>query len=1036
MPPRSRSVSESKFAKGMDCRPGIEGEGLQTFRELVNCVVAEDGTLETRNPCRQMSGLLSALAQGLILNGGQEYTFARRGDSITHTGDVASFVTTLYFDPPENSLATWTLVAYEVFQNQVVAYIRHTFPGVTITSRLYFHVWDSRTNNPTYVDDPAAPWDWGPAGFPINAYGSGTGSGGAWQTFSPIMEPAAEKVWSSRVDRNVGFGGIARPRIWNSRSAADIEKTGAMYYFTVPNTGTFTTYAFPEAYADFADYQKFAGYVLEKLNTDGSWTKIPEVFGLPAAGQWQLISASRPWSTLGISAIYANGLTADTLIRIRILMTPEVDIVTGGTMTPASETYRGDGSTVQWPSTIPFAAFTSYQVRVNNSLKASPDYYTATNNLGFARIDFKDFAQVTDGKLTAGAITAGTGYTSFPAIALVGGSGGSGGAAAVTSLKAVSAGIAAGGGGYTNGDILTLTTDTGTQATFTATVAAGIVTAVTVLSGGVLTAVAANPHATTGGTGAGCTLTVQYGIGTVTVTPGQGYVTAPTTNVTGGGGAGGALVLTLLAPVGQTGITYAAATDGDFGRLSVYFNGAKQVEGVGYNLVNNAGTAYVVPTTGLAIGTTLNARLVVPLDTLIEFIAPSVVLAAGTVRYEQAIQNSSAVLVSSLAPSSTYYVAATANGVIGYKLTSSPWTGLERYQLRIVGTVTTDGAGAVSATTAFQYGSDALTTWYVARHQLNLDYYAGENEGGFINSGTHDNSGTNVTGMVAVKNRLAIFYAQSTQLWQVDPAPINCAYIDKFLFGSRYEGVNFYNRPLIYTQKGFRAFDLQGLNFQSLEDVNIGEPIQQLGKFTLTASTFWPWRGSYIAAATLTGTAAYAAFAKLPANSIFWQDTIQCFAYLTFSKESEISAWAILTVAGLTAVETMIADDNRVYCLQGNQIWYFDDNISAFTDGLNGVSQPTGAAAWHLVPMGGDTKSVRLLHLDIIKDGKAQFNTSTMPWNASRETPGPIVSATTVGRLRVPLRSTGRAASLRLLTNDPAGVVVQSVSIEFMPLGR
>ena len=29
-----------------------------------------------------------------------------------------------------------------------------------------------------------------------------------------------------------------------------------------------------------------------------------------------------------------------------------------------------------------------------------------------------------------------------------------------------------------------------------------------------------------------------------------------------------------------------------------------------------------------------------------------------------------------------------------------------------------------------QYGADALTEWYVARHQLNLDYFAGENEGG------------------------------------------------------------------------------------------------------------------------------------------------------------------------------------------------------------------------------------------------------------------------------------------------------------------
>lgn len=1039
MPPRAKSISEDKFALGMDCRPGVENDSLQTFRELHNVVVSEDGNLQTRSPCRKMNGALSPLAQGLIENGGQMFTLARRGDAVTHTGAVANFVQTLYFDPPENVLSTWRLAAYEVFQNHVIAYIRHDFPGQVITTRLYQHVWDLLVDQPTYVADPSAPWDWGPAGYPINAYGRGTGSSGAWQDFQPIMEPAAEKLWVNRVDRNVGFGGIGRSRVWNSQSATTIEKLGMMYYFTVPNTGAVTQYAIPEIFADFSDYQKFAAYVLERLNADGSWTKIPETFGTLGNGQWQLTSGTRFWSSQAIAVITAQGLLVDALIRIRILLTPEVDIVTGGTMTPASETYRGDGASVQWPTTVPFAAFSSYQVRVNGSVKATPDYWTATNNKGLARVDFRDFAQVTDGRLFAGAITPGTGYTTFPAIGLVGGTGGTGASALVTSLKAVSAVPAVNGAGYTLGDTLTLVGGTGTPAQFTVTgVLAGGVTAVVPLgiAPGVYTVIPANPAATTGGTGVGCTLTVQYGVGTVSVTPGQGYVTAPTTNITGGGGGGAGLFLNLPSPVGQTSIPYTAATDGDFGRLTVYFNGARQIEGSTYSLVNNAGLTTVLPSTGLAVGTQLNARLVVPLDILIEFIAPQVVLAAGSIRYEQALQISPVVLLSSLQPDSTYYVGAGANGVQEFKLTTDPWTGLERYQLHIVGTVTTDSGGNIQSTTLFQYGGDALTPWYVARHQLNLDYWAGENEGGFINSGTHDNSGSNVTGMVAVKNRLAIFYEQSTQLWQVDPTPINCAFIDRYAFGSRYDGVNFYNRPLVYTQKGFRAFDLQGLNFQSLEDVNIGEPIQQLGQFVVQAACFWPWRGSYLAACTVSGTRAYAEFAGLPPSSIFWQDSFSCFAYLTFSKESGISAWSILTVEGLTQLDTMLADDSRVYLLQGHDIWYFDDDLHAFTDGETGQLQPSGSAAWHLVPLGGTDKSVRMLHCDVIKQGRCQLNTSTMPWNAQRETPGPIVPAISVGRLRVPLRCTGRAAALRLLTNDPGGMTLQSLSIEYMPLGR
>ena len=598
-------------------------------------------------------------------------------------------------------------------------------------------------------------------------------------------------------------------------------------------------------------------------------------------------------------------------------------------------------------------------------------------------------------------VTPGQGYVTAPT--------------AVFSTDALSATVAAGGAGYTNGATVTIAGDTGTAAAFVITAPSGNITGATLASGGTLTAVAANPHAITGGDGVGGTLDVAYRVGL---------------------GNGAALTLTLAAPVGNTTIPYTAATDGDFGRLSVYFNGARKTETTDYTLVNNAGNTYVVPTTGLAIGTQLNARLVVPLDILIEFVAPGLVLSAASIRYEQVLQTSAVVLLASLSASQTYYVAVAANGVTNFKLTSAAWTGLERYQLRIVGTVTLDGAGAISATTVFQYGYEALTEWYNARHQLNLDYWAGINEGGFINSGTHDNSGSNVTGMVAVKNRMAIFYEQQTQLWQVDPVPTSVAFIDSYAFGSRYEGVNFYNRPLIYTQKGFRAFDLQGLNFQSLEDVNIGEAIQQLGKFEVKSAVFWPWRGSYLAACTLTGTAAYAERAGLPRDSILWQSSIECFAYLGFSKESGISAWSILAVDDLTDVDAMIADDGKVYMLQGREIWYFDNELTAFTDGETGETQPRGVAAWHLVPLGGAIKSVRMLHMDVVKQGSARFNTSTMPWNAQNETRGPIVADTSVGDLRIPLRCTGRSASLRLITNDPNGVDLQSLTIEYMPLGR
>ena len=347
-------------------------------------------------------------------------------------------------------------------------------------------------------------------------------------------------------------------------------------------------------------------------------------------------------------------------------------------------------------------------------------------------------------------------------------------------------------------------------------VSAGAVTAVTLSFGGVITTVAANPHATTGGTGAGCTLTVLYGLNGITLNPGQGYVTVPSTTISGGGGSGAALTLTLANPVGRTAIPYTTSVDADFGQLKVYFNGTLKTATTDYVLSNVSTFTYITPTTGLAVGTQIDARLIVPLNTLLEFVSPGIVVQAASIRYEQNLQTSSAVLSASLAPSSSYYVGASANGSTNFKLTSGQMTGLERYQLRIASLVTTDGSGTVVSSSPVVYGVDALTPWYTARHQRNLDYWAGINEAAFINSGTHDSGGSNVTSMTAIKNRLAIFYAQSTQLWQVDPAPTQCAFIDRYAFGSKYPSTNFYNRPLIYTQRGFRAFDLQGLNFQSL----------------------------------------------------------------------------------------------------------------------------------------------------------------------------------------------------------------------------
>lgn len=1039
---RAQSESEASFNNGLDTRPGVLADNLKSMRELVNAIITEDKNIARRPPCLRVNGLRSAFAQGMVLNGGKYYTIARRGDAMMHTGDVATLLTTLYFDPPENTGSTWTIVlsTLKVFEGRVCCFIVHQFPGVAITSRLYFHTWDLLTNVPTYSSDPSGPWDWGPSGFPTNAYGNGTGSNGAWKPFLPQTEAAAEKLWPSRVDANTAFSGIARPRIYNSRSADTIEKEGTEYYFTVPASGAagMTTYAFPEVYADFADLTKFAGYVVEVSQADGTWLKLTEVFIAPAAGQWQLTSATRAWSSVPVGQINLGITTPDALIRIRIVTVPAVTVTAGGVITPGPEIYKGDGATVQWPSTVPFSSFASYQVLVNGAVKSTPAYYAVTNNNGLARVDFRDFAQVVSGGVSQLLLTPGSAYTTLPTWVVAGG-GGAGASVTTASLAFVAGGgIAAAGAAYTTGDIVTLVGGTfSVAATLQVTAAAGNVTAFTVVNPGVYTVVPGASVAVTGGTGAGFQVNRNFGVGAVTIVPGSGYTSAPTATPSGGSAL---LTLQVLSPVGLTTIPFTAATDGDFGRITVYFNGIRQTEGSTYTLSNVSGNVQVLPSAPLAAGTTLNARLVIPTGIVLEFLAAGVVLSAATITYELASQTSAVLISASLLPSDTAYVGIAANGSLNHISTAAgtPLTGLQRYQLRIVGTVTTDGGGNVTATAPFAYGSDALSTWYNQRHLANLDYWSGENEAGFINTSTHDTSGSGVTGLMAIKNRMAVFYQESTQLWQVDADPVNNAFIDRYAFGTRYAAANFYNRPLIYTQRGFRAFDLQGLNFQSLEDVNVGEPLQYLGGFQVSSATFWPWHGSYAAWTTITGTKEYATKAGLPPDSIFYQDTIAGITILSFSKESAISAWSFNPVVGLTAVEAVIADDERLYLVQGQSIYYLDSLATAFRDATDPVGQPAYQTSvnWHLWNFGNTSGSLRMLHVDLAQVGKSTARCSTTPWRPQYEAKGPTTLGITVGMKRVPLRVNGRAFALHLLTTDESGWNLQSLSYEFIPCRR
>jgi len=146
----------------------------------------------------------------------------------------------------------------------------------------------------------------------------------------------------------------------------------------------------------------------------------------------------------------------------------------------------------------------------------------------------------------------GSGYTSFPTIAISAPTTAGGVTALATVAQMVSntATIQAGGTGYTLNDVVTLVGGTvaTVAATYTVTaVSAGVVTAVTPLNFTAYTVLPTNPVSVTGGTGTGLTLNVTYGVqSSFTIgTAGSGYIEQPTITFSGGGGSGAAAYATV-----------------------------------------------------------------------------------------------------------------------------------------------------------------------------------------------------------------------------------------------------------------------------------------------------------------------------------------------------------------------------------------------------------------------------------------------------------------------------------------------------------
>lgn len=904
---RRQTFELSEFHGGIDLRDGLFSSDPTRFRERRNVWTDKGRKIRRRMPCLAVGGALSVNCQGQVGVDGEIFTFAKKGDVVTHTGAMASLVTTLYFDNPD-LCTTWTLLAADVFDGYAAALIRHTFPSTTYPSLVFLHVWDGLLYAPTYVQDPAFPGSFSPSITDLEGqeYSS---------TFRPALGQGASKLWSSTLRKNAQCCRTADARVWNQRSREDLLTNGEEWCFVVPEgAGVTREYLVASNAADLSIDGRWAYYVLERKNGT-SWEPMEEVAIAPAvnytwrpvsvasrfAGGWNEIKLQVRWGSSSAGLIRLRLVPGDTSVQVvqqpTVSMTPATGIQWNVNVTQAQYRHR-DGDLQTEAAFVALADNNkTYLLGVAAGGKAELVDITSSFPTGWDREYRRFFKRI-----------------EFVA-ALVGGS------------------------TEANDDWATFTTLTGTVTTTAGSDAVN---------------------------GVGTTFTTQLVVTDVIRVGGElQTVQNITTNI---------LLDTVANWVGNN----AGATIDK--KVKHY---AKFISGETYIKVNAAAIA------GLQVGDTVTINAVA-----------FTIIAISNDGIAQIRKN---------------------NGVGGSD--AGDWT------------ATVDGLWPISrALTArltdykYAFQLNENSEWYTG---ILLDYtdLAGAQDAVSINTAAHDNTGGEISAIIAVKNRMAICYPGSLQLWSIDQATNATAYLDQLAFGTGDQvlpsPVPFYGSIVIPSQTGFRSISVVGANTDNLQDLNIGEPIASLATMDVRTATFWPWYGQVIFAGVRSG--------------------VLVFQVLDYSRESKITAWSEWTVGDVADVDlgSFVVVGSKLYFRVGTTLRYFDAAATTFRDsGDVAGSAYESSVLWHFNDLDRPGLSKRYVGLDLVQQGRCKVYFQLAPYGSyGSETSGPSlyildVEGSTYGKPRIPLSMTAPAAAPRLTSRDETGWVLERIAYDFMYLRR
>lgn len=297
---------------------------------------------------------------------------------------------------------------------------------------------------------------------------------------------------------------------------------------------------------------------------------------------------------------------------------------------------------------------------------------------------------------------------------------------------------------------------------------------------------------------------------------------------------------------------------------------------------------------------------------------------------------------------------------------------------------------------------------------------AGEDDAGFLATSSRNNTGGVIVAISSIRSSIAFHYRGQTQVWQADSDPNQMYFIDAVPFGTgantKPQPIPFYSSSLLPVVNGLRAFSLAGAQSDSLQDDNLGAPIEKLNLPDQIAGTYWPWMGQAYSAGLVAG--------------------LVSFNVLSYYRESKVSAWSTFSCAGVASIGYMTPLDSRLYFLSGTSLYYFDALDTSFRDDNDGVTAYRSRAVWHFNDLDRPGMDKKALMMDVTQTGESTIKFQYVPRDPTQETLEIPLEGTSYGSQRIPVLMTGHAFAPVMESVDDTGWELETIGVDFTYVGR